>query len=688
MRIFLINAIICCFLAKISFSKNCDTLSIKKLYQEANTLLSKDVNKSYNYAFQAYTQSKDCIYSKYYFESVKSLCEAYYQKDQSDSIIKLLLPITNKFPSNTPIYYKAVIYHKLSSAYTMMMQSENGLKYCLEALKNYEIIKDTANTANILVNIANVYQQQNNFKQANYYLRQAESKAKLISRKTSLGNVYNTMGILYAEHGHLDSAEKFFLQSTSIREKLNDNISVAWNYNNLGGLYVMLEKPKEAIIYLEKALKKFEETKNIEGQSSVANNLGELNMQLGNTKKALEYYSYSRKLYSQTNNPANLENLYTNLSVYYDKMGDIKTAFKYSDSLIVLKDSLYGTRLDNSIAEMQTKYDVEKKDLELAKNKAQIESEKNKRFITYGALAFFILLLFVAITAFIQKRKNGKLLEIKNNQIETRNNLLQNANQEISHQKEQLSEKQKEIVDSINYAKKIQTALLANEEMLLENSVNHFILFKPKDIVSGDFTWATKKDGLFYIACCDSTGHGVPGAFMSLLNIGFLSEAIKERNILQPGEIFNYIRDRLIETIGKDEQQDGFDGIILCIDLNKNHITYAAANNAPLIIRNKELIHLKGNKMPVGKGIKTDSFDTFTLHYQKNDSLYLFTDGYPDQFGGPKGKKFKYKPLEELLLQNEAFSLIVQKEKLDTTFEDWKGNLEQVDDVCIIGIKL
>lgn len=137
------------------------------------------------------------------------------------------------------------------------------------------------------MNIANVYQQQNNFKQADLYLRKAEAKAKLISRKVALGNVYNTMGILYAEHGQLDSSEKFFLESTSIREKLNDNTSVAWNYNNLGGLYVMMERPKEAIIYLEKALKKFEEAGNYDGQTSTANNLGELNIQIGDSKKAL-----------------------------------------------------------------------------------------------------------------------------------------------------------------------------------------------------------------------------------------------------------------------------------------------------------------------------------------------------------------------------------------------------------------
>jgi serine phosphatase RsbU (regulator of sigma subunit) len=330
---------------------------------------------------------------------------------------------------------------------------------------------------------------------------------------------------------------------------------------------------------------------------------------------------------------------------------------------------------------MQTLYDVEKKDRQLLANQKEIEKERAQRNFIISALLFFVLLFIIAIWAFQQKRKTSRLLEMKNTELE-------HANQEISHQKEQLSEKQKEIVDSITYAKKIQNALLASEEMLFENFIDHFVLFKPKDIVSGDFTWATKNNNLLYLACCDSTGHGVPGAFMSLLNIGFLSEAVKERHILEPGNIFNYVRDRLIETIGKDEQQDGFDGILLCIDMNTKEITYAAANNAPMIIRDNEVITLACNKMPVGKGIKTDSFETYTLTTIKNDHLYLFTDGYPDQFGGPKGKKFKYKQLEELLKQNTHLDLDVQKKQLNERFETWKGPLEQVDDVCIIGISL
>ncbi|MES2763604.1 MAG: tetratricopeptide repeat protein [Bacteroidota bacterium] len=663
----------------LGVSQNCDTIFLRKITTESHEQLSKDIHRSYKLALEAFNNSKECPNTKYYFESVLCLSNAYYQKDLGDSVVKLIVPILEKLPANVPVYYKAALNHKLSSGYVMLMELEMGLRHSLEALKNYELIRDSANISNAMVNIANIYQQKRNFKQSDKYLRGAQKIASKLRVKRSLGNVYNTMGILYAENGQLDSAEKFFLLSTQIRELLEDNTALAWNYNNLGGIYVMLERPKEAIIFLEKALAKFEQNENFDGQTSVANNLGELYLTAGNYKKALEYFSYSRKLYIKTNNPDNLENLYGNLSVYYDRTGDIKTAFRYSDSLIHLKDSLYGSKLDNSIAEMQTIYDVEKKDLQLLANQKEIEKEKAQRNFIISALLFFVVLFIIAIWAFNQKRKTSRLLETKNSELE-------NANHEISYQKEQLSEKQKEIVDSINYAKKIQTALLASEEMLLDNSIKHFILFKPKDIVSGDFTWATKNDNLLYLACCDSTGHGVPGAFMSLLNIGFLSEAVKERHINEPGEIFNYVRDRLIETIGKDEQQDGFDGILLCIDLSTNIIKYAAANNAPMIVRNKELIHLKCNKMPVGKGIRTDSFETFTLDRREKDHLYMFTDGYPDQFGGPKGKKFKYKQLEDLLIQNSALDLNSQKERLDGQFEGWKGNLEQVDDVCVIGI--
>jgi serine phosphatase RsbU (regulator of sigma subunit) len=262
------------------------------------------------------------------------------------------------------------------------------------------------------------------------------------------------------------------------------------------------------------------------------------------------------------------------------------------------------------------------------------------------------------------------------------------ATEDIKQQKYIIEEHQKGTIDSINYARRIQYALLANDDLLKQNLLEHFVLFNPKDIISGDFYWATEYNNKFYLAVCDSTGHGVPGAFMSLLNMGFLSEAIKEKNISQPNEILNYVRTRLIDSIGNEGQQDGMDAILMCFDKETNSITYAGANNHPVLIRNNEIIIFPKDKMPVGKGEKTESFTLQTMDLQKNDVLYLYTDGYADQFGGPKGKKFKYKPLNELLLSISKDSMAMQQKILDTNFVDWKDNLEQVDDVCIIGIRI
>jgi serine phosphatase RsbU (regulator of sigma subunit) len=277
---------------------------------------------------------------------------------------------------------------------------------------------------------------------------------------------------------------------------------------------------------------------------------------------------------------------------------------------------------------------------------------------------------------------------------------------EIEEKKNVIEEKQKEIYDSINYAKRIQTAVLTKSELLDHNfgASNYFIQFQPKDIVSGDFYWAAnvnpkykiensgfvinKFDELFYFALCDSTGHGVPGAFMSLLNMGYLSEAIKEKNIYEPNKIFDYVRQRLIESISNESQKDGFDGILICINKTSGQIAYSAANNNPVLVSGNQMLHLPTDKMPVGKGEKTAPFNLYVLNYKPNDMLYLYTDGYADQFGGPKGKKFKYKQLEELILNCANLDLQVQKQTLIERFENWKGNLEQVDDVCLIGIKI
>jgi serine phosphatase RsbU (regulator of sigma subunit) len=247
-----------------------------------------------------------------------------------------------------------------------------------------------------------------------------------------------------------------------------------------------------------------------------------------------------------------------------------------------------------------------------------------------------------------------------------------------------IEEKQKEILDSINYAKRIQYTLLANDDLLNKYLPPHFILFNPKDIVSGDFYWAIHKDNKFFFAVCDCTGHGVPGAFMSLLNISFLNEAITEKNILEPHNILNYVREKLI--VSQAGARDGMDGTLLCFTEGSDVIEYASAYNKPILVRDKIIVQLTADKMPVGSGEKKQSFTAHTIEIKKGDRLYLYTDGYADQFGGPKGKKFKYKALNELILNNHSKTPNEHKQNLVVNFNAWKKHEEQVDDVCVVGL--
>lgn len=267
----------------------------------------------------------------------------------------------------------------------------------------------------------------------------------------------------------------------------------------------------------------------------------------------------------------------------------------------------------------------------------------------------------------------------------------------VEQKNTEITEKNKEITDSINYAKRIQNTLLAQQDMLKKNLGDFFILFMPKDIVSGDFYWASLKQEAaaggssskesFYLAVCDSTGHGVPGAFMSLLNISFLNEAINERNLKQPNEVCGYVRNKLVESISQDGGKDGMDGVLISLDTEKKTMSYAAAHNAPVMIRKNTLIELEADKMPIGKSEHEKEFKHCEISLERGDMIYLFTDGYADQFGGPRGKKFKYKQMTELMMAIHQKPLPEQKNILAKTIENWKGDMEQTDDILILGFR-
>ena len=330
---------------------------------------------------------------------------------------------------------------------------------------------------------------------------------------------------------------------------------------------------------------------------------------------------------------------------------------------------------------------MQRKDAESKQAISNAEIQSQKKLTTGAVIALVILsgLILIVFRSYNQKRK---------------------ANEIISKQKEIVEHKNKEILDSINYAKYIQNALLPSEKVISDLQVDCFILFKPKDIVSGDFYWihnnpsTISTENEVYIAAVDCTGHGVPGALVSVVGNNGLNRCVKEFGIHDTGRILDKLSELVEETFEKSENElkDGMDISLLKIksdtsmsaDSNLVHVQWSGANNPIWVIKKDTqlLEEIKADKQPVGKFENRKLFITNQLSFKKGDRLYLFTDGYADQFGGPKGKKFKYKQLEELLLSTANLALKDQKQALEKAFDAWRGSHEQVDDVCIIGISL
>jgi serine phosphatase RsbU (regulator of sigma subunit)/tetratricopeptide (TPR) repeat protein len=491
-----------------------------------------------------------------------------------------------------------------------------------------------------------------------------------------LGEVYNNVGIVFLDRGDYDSALVYFNKSMKESEKRGDERMVSYIYNNIGNIYFQKKDYPTSISYFEKSKVIKEKLGDKKGMVSAYANIGEAYGEMGQYDAAIENLNIGLALAFTVHNKLYLREVYRALSVVYLKKKDYQNAYTALELYNAYKDSIFGAQKLDQVLNLQKKYETVQKEKEneflRQANEIAEESIRRKDILNYAIAGCLVLVLggaFFIFNAYSQKKK---------------------ANLEISVQKAALEVKNKEVFDSITYAKRIQYTLLANKTLLEENLRELFILFRPKDIVSGDFYWATENEEYFYLAVCDSTGHGVPGAFMSLLNISFLNEAINEKKISSPDEILNYVRARLVESVSKEGAQDGMDATLLRFRKIKTGtaIDYAAAHNAPVLVKKNEIATLSADKMPVGLGSSQAPFKLHRLAAETGDMIYLFTDGYVDQFGGEKGKKFKYKRLMEKLLGIHQLPVTAQEKNLEQTFLDWKGNLEQVDDVCVIGIRI
>jgi len=566
-----------------------------------------------------------------------------------------------------------------------------------KTIKIHENLKDNTGLTPVLNNLGDIYLFLGDTSKAYIYIKRALASAMQSGDKRIIAQELQNIGILEKNKGRLDYSIKCLKKALAIREEIGDINGICKSKSNLAVMYMINDDYVTAKKYLLEVEKLIPTIDNLAVNELYHSAMSQLYIGLNDTKNAIIELELAIKFAHENGSIQEELKHGLILIVQYQKQNETEKELKLYRYMSSLGKKMNGSEIRRNALRKDYEFEFSKKEQEykieqaLKDEKAKEEKRKQK-LITLGIS--FILLLALIFAFFIFKAFRSS---------KQKNIIISSQKQEVEKQKHLIEEKQKEIVDSINYAKRIQDILLTNEDIITKKLPDHFIYFRPKDIVSGDFYWAhsivNNNEDLFFLAVCDSTGHGVPGAFMSLLNTNFLNEAINEKHIYQPDKVFNYVRNRLIGSISKDDQKDGFDGIIICIDKLNNKITYSAANNAPILItQQKELSKLPFDKMPVGKGEKTSDFSLYTIDYKKGDSLYLYTDGYADQFGGPGsdpskglfagGKKFKYKPLNDLLVSMNDVPLHKQADILNQKFQDWKGLLEQVDDVCILGVRL
>jgi tetratricopeptide (TPR) repeat protein/serine phosphatase RsbU (regulator of sigma subunit) len=619
------------------------------------------------------------------------------------------------------IYDKALEQYMNALKISEEMGDKSGISYCYnnigllhskhrnfdKALQYFEKMQvlteelgDTYLLAGCFENLGVTYSDMGDFIKSNVYYENALKLREQLGDKKGIANTISNVGINYAKLGDnekenparrdslYNAAVDLFQKSIQIRKDLDDKNGLAFIYGNVSELYISLANanPKLKNVYLNK---------------SILYGLEAYNISVGIGAMPL-----------QKDAAAHLQEAYKSLGKYEE-------ALKYAEIYISTLDSIFSEEKTKSLTEIQTKYETEKKQQEIEKQfliieKQEIENkrQRNQRNFFIAGSFLLALLALVVFRSYQEKKRNNEIISLKNDMLEQANEEIAAQRDLVVEQKEHIEVIHEELTSSIRYASRIQGAVLPSTEQMNELLGNHFVLFRPKDIVSGDFYWATRVKEFLVFCVADCTGHGVPGAFMSMLGVSFLNEIVHKGNISSASEVLNCLRESIIEALKQkgevSEQKDGMDIGLCVLNTQSLQMQFAGGYNPCWIVPNakysqqrvidaitdekatidSDLIQIKPNKMPIAIHKHMEPFTNSVLQLYPGDQVYILSDGYQDQFGGPNIKKFMVKNLRELMVSNSQLPMAKQCEALENSFEEWKAGCEQVDDVTILGVCL
>ncbi len=690
-------------------------------------------------SLQAISQTSDSLWANWKntslpdtirLASLKELILDYYLGYNSDSTILLSqwqYDLATKIGHKK---FKASALINQGKAYYNKGENLTAIDLETRSLIISEGIKDKKAMGNTLCNMGNVFLEMGNYSDAIDKYTQSMKIAEEIGNKNLVAANLANIGIICFSQGDYKKAMDYNSKNLAIVEKLGDKYSMSYSYRNIGKVHEVRGEFQKAIYSYTKAYSLSEESADESGKAYSLNYLGNVYLSMKDYEKAQEYFFRSMTIAEKLNDTYSIvENLDHIGNCYYER-GDYPKAIEYckkalniasNTELILLKrnasKSLYSiykktnkfqealrmheyfTNIKDTILseenrkgvlkkEIQYKYEKQsladsisysqKQKLNEVEHTSQLDKEKSQRYFLYGGLVFALILGGVSFSGYQRKKRD--------------NNTISSQKKLVEMQKDIVEVKQKEIIDSISYAKRIQDAILPPNKLVKQHLPDSFVFYRPKDIVAGDFYWMEAVADRLIIVVADCTGHGVPGALVSVVCSNALNRAVKEFGFRKPGEILDKVKELVVETFDKSEEEvkDGMDISLLSIlkSPNKMHAEWAGANNPLWIIRNNELIEYKPDKQPIGQYLDAHPFTTHAIELQKGDALFLFTDGFQDQFGEVSNKKFKSAQMKKMLLSIQDENMENQKVIIEDIFKNWKGTFEQVDDICVIGIKL
>ncbi|NVO10359.1 MAG: tetratricopeptide repeat protein [Bacteroidales bacterium] len=636
----------------------------------------------------------------------------------NDNYIKALEALSTSLE-----YYKklndrkgiADIKNSIGTAYRFQGKYPTALEYYFESLKINQSISYKQGISGALNNIGIVYLYQKDFDKALEYYFNSLKIGEELNDEEGIGVSYLNIGGAYQKKKEYDKAIDYYLKSLAISKKLNNLDAIGVNYNEIGSIYMEQNNLQLAKSFLLEALKTFVKLGSKSRQTESYLYLGQYFFIDKNPEQSILHFTKALNLAKETGSKEYCSNALLKLSEVCESINNSKSALKYYKEFISIRDSIFNEENTKQSVQAELLYQFERRQ-EIFKvlqvKKDDIFLEKVKRQKIFRNLLILILVLLTVLIVFIysalrNKKKANIILAIQQNEILEKNEELMQQQEEIRTQRDEIEKKNvilenskqiiaaksERIISSIEYALTIQQAILPKEEQLSELFKDQFVIFLPKDIVSGDFFWISSVQNLVFAAVIDCTGHGVPGSFMSLIGNTILNQIVNEWHTHDPSLILEYLHQKIRKSLQQDESHSkshaSMDVCLIKINRNTSRVTFAGANRSLLIIQDGKLERIQGDRKSVG-GFQRESRRYYTNHeinLSNNSCLYLATDGFIDQMNSEK-RKFGQKQFSDLLVENCDKPMSVQKEIILNMLDKYRGDEEQIDDICILGLKM